>query len=77
SSQGTRSESGTKVKGIDNLLVRISRCCTPVPGDPIIGFVTRGRGVSVHRKDCPNVLTEEFSERLIDVEWESDLKHNY
>lgn len=77
SSQGTRSESGIKVKGIDNLLVRISRCCTPVPGDPIIGFVTRGRGVSVHRKDCPNVLTEEFSERLIDVEWESDLKHNY
>lgn len=72
-----RSESGVKVKGVDNLLVRISRCCTPVPGDQIIGFITRGRGVSVHRKDCPNVLTEECMERLIDVEWDTDYKHNY
>ncbi len=72
-----RSESGVKVRGVDNLLVRISRCCTPVPGDQIIGFITRGRGVSVHRRDCPNVLTEECNERLIDVDWEGDLKHNY
>ncbi|USG64088.1 bifunctional (p)ppGpp synthetase/guanosine-3',5'-bis(diphosphate) 3'-pyrophosphohydrolase [Brevibacillus ruminantium] len=72
-----RSESGVKVKGVDNLLVRISRCCTPVPGDQIIGFITRGRGVSVHRKDCPNVLTDECMERLIDVEWDTDFKHNY
>lgn len=77
SAQPSRSESGVKVKGVDNLLVRISRCCTPVPGDQIIGFVTRGRGVSVHRLDCPNVTAEDCSERLIDVEWESDLKHNY
>ncbi|MEJ8545689.1 RelA/SpoT family protein [Brevibacillus borstelensis] len=72
-----RSESGVKVKGVDNLLVRISRCCTPVPGDQIIGFITRGRGVSVHRRDCPNVLTDESMERLIDVEWDTDFKHNY
>lgn len=73
----SRSESGVQVRGVDNLLVRLSRCCSPVPGDQIIGFVTRGRGVSVHRSDCPNVLTEECNERLIDVDWESNLKHNY
>jgi GTP pyrophosphokinase len=77
SPQIARSESGVKVRGVDNLLVRISRCCTPIPGDQIIGFVTRGRGVSVHRRDCPNVLTEECLERLIDVEWDADAKHNY
>lgn len=72
-----KSESGVKVRGVDNLLVRISRCCTPVPGDQIIGFITRGRGVSVHRLDCPNVLADECSERLIDVEWDTDFKHNF
>ncbi|MFM1652410.1 RelA/SpoT family protein [Brevibacillus sp. B_LB10_24] len=72
-----RSESGVRVEGVENLLVRISRCCTPVPGDDIIGFITRGRGVSVHRRDCPNVLAEDCSERLIPVYWEGDLKHNY
>jgi len=73
----SKSETGVKVRGVDNLLVRLSRCCTPVPGDQIIGFVTRGRGVSVHRRDCPNVQTETCNERLIDVDWEVDLKHNY
>jgi guanosine-3',5'-bis(diphosphate) 3'-pyrophosphohydrolase len=73
----SRSESGIKVRGVENLLIRISRCCNPVPGDRIIGFITRGRGVSVHRRDCPNVMTEECAERLIDVEWDTDLKHNY
>lgn len=75
--QSTKSESGVRVKGVDNLLVRLSRCCTPVPGDDIIGFITRGRGVSIHRRDCPNILTDDCSERLIQVEWEGDLKHNY
>jgi GTP diphosphokinase / guanosine-3',5'-bis(diphosphate) 3'-diphosphatase len=66
-----KSGGGVRVKGIDDVLVRLARCCTPVPGDKIIGFVTRGRGVSVHRIDCPNA-SELLSapERIIDVEWD-------
>lgn len=63
-------ENGVIVKGIENCLVRLSRCCNPVPGDEIIGYVTRGRGVSVHRKDCVNVTgAREEKERLIEVQW--------
>ncbi|GIN20117.1 RelA/SpoT family protein [Siminovitchia fordii] len=64
-----RHEAGVKVKGADNLLIRLSRCCNPVPGDEIIGFITKGRGVSVHRCDCPNVTNSEQENRLIPVEW--------
>jgi GTP pyrophosphokinase len=60
---------GIQVLGTGDLLTRLSRCCNPVPGDQIIGYVTRGEGVSVHRTDCPNVLHEEERERLIDVAW--------
>ncbi len=65
------SGSGVYVEGLDDVMVRLSRCCTPVPGDQIIGFVTRGRGVSVHRSGCINSLTlaGENRERLIEVEW--------
>lgn len=64
-------EGGIVIQGIDNLLIRISRCCNPVPGDEIVGYITKGRGVSIHRKNCPNVLVAKDAEnRLIEVEWE-------
>ncbi|EHM39373.1 RelA/SpoT family protein [Anaeroglobus geminatus] len=68
---GSHNSSGILVKGEPGILVRLAKCCSPVPGDPVIGFVTRGRGVSVHRADCPNVKPEDSDvERLIDVEWD-------
>ncbi len=73
--QERRDNPGIIVKGADNLMIRISRCCNPVPGDDIIGFITKGRGISVHRKDCSNIvsLPDDEKSRMIDVEWE-DLK---
>ncbi|MCD9622636.1 RelA/SpoT family protein [Rhabdothermincola salaria] len=66
------SKSGVHVEGLDDVMVRLSRCCTPVPGDEIMGFVTRGRGVSVHRADCANAVSLAVGQRdrLIDVEWD-------
>ena len=65
---------GVHVEGLDDVMVRLSRCCTPVPGDEIIGFVTRGRGVSVHRSDCSNAAALSADEvgRMIEVEWDRD-----
>lgn len=69
---------GVKVKGIDNILVRFAKCCTPVPGDDIIGFITRGRGVSIHRRDCTNILNaNEVIDRFIEVEWDEDRQISY
>ena len=70
-----KSKSGIVVKGIDDVAVRFSRCCNPVPGDEIVGFVTRGRGLSIHRTDCVNMihLTEGERARLIDAEWEESV----
>lgn len=69
-----RSSNGIIVKGIDDVAVRFSKCCSPVPGDEIIGYVTRGRGISIHRTDCINILNIPEMERgrLIDAEWQSD-----
>ena len=70
----TRSKSGIVVKGIDDMAVRFSRCCNPVPGDEIVGFVTRGRGMSIHRTDCINIinLSDVERSRLITAEWEDN-----
>jgi guanosine-3',5'-bis(diphosphate) 3'-pyrophosphohydrolase len=73
-----RNSSGIRIAGVDDVLVRLSKCCSPVPGDPIMGFVTIGRGVSVHRADCPNTAyMNEAPERILEAEWldASKLQH--
>jgi guanosine-3',5'-bis(diphosphate) 3'-pyrophosphohydrolase len=73
-----RSVEGVLVRGAGNILIRFSHCCNPLPGDPIVGYITRGRGVSVHRVDCPNVrhLSGE-AERLIEVAWDKDVPRTF
>ena len=64
---------GVKIQGIDNMMVRYSQCCQPVPGDAVVGYITSGRGVSIHRSDCPNILKfSEHPERRIEIDWQSD-----
>jgi GTP pyrophosphokinase len=64
---------GVRIQGMENLMVRYSQCCQPVPGDDVIGYITRGRGVSIHRVDCPNVLNlSEHPERRVEIEWEAE-----
>ncbi|MDO5329194.1 MAG: bifunctional (p)ppGpp synthetase/guanosine-3',5'-bis(diphosphate) 3'-pyrophosphohydrolase [Coriobacteriia bacterium] len=79
--KAAHTSNGIVVKGIDDVAVRLSKCCNPVPGDEIIGFVTRGRGISVHRLNCPNAEElEKFPERIIEVNWDSqpskDISYN-
>jgi GTP pyrophosphokinase len=68
---------GIRVNGIGDLMVRFTKCCHPIPGDPIVGFVTRGRGVTVHLRTCPTVINERDVARLIEVEWESEAQQTY
>jgi guanosine-3',5'-bis(diphosphate) 3'-pyrophosphohydrolase len=68
---------GVRVKGVGDLLVRFAKCCHPIPGDPIAGFITRGKGVTVHLRSCPTVLNEREISRLIDVEWEAAPAQTY
>ncbi len=71
-----RSKSGVLINGNANFTVRMAHCCTPVPGDDIVGYISRGRGVSVHRKDCPNIKSME-PERLIEAVWDTGGEENY
>ena len=79
--RGSKPSNGIEVEGVDNCLVRLSKCCNPVPGDPIIGFITRGRGVSVHRTSCINVredkLDEESRARRIRCMWAEGVSQRY
>ncbi len=68
---------GVRVKGVGDLLVRFGKCCQPIPGDPIAGFITRGKGITVHLRACPTVLSEREVTRLIDVEWEAAPAQTY
>jgi GTP diphosphokinase / guanosine-3',5'-bis(diphosphate) 3'-diphosphatase len=68
-----RAQPGVRIQGLDNLMVRYSQCCQPVPGDDVIGYITVGRGVSIHRKDCPNVLgLSQDPDRRVEIEWTAE-----
>ena len=71
--------SGVTIQGVGNLLTRMGRCCNPLPGDPIVGFITRGQGITIHRRDCPNALRhhDENDERIIEVNWGAENSHTY
>jgi GTP pyrophosphokinase len=60
---------GIKIQGVDGLMVRYAQCCQPVPGEPVVGYVTQGRGISIHRADCPNLLTLEGQDRRVEIDW--------
>jgi GTP pyrophosphokinase len=66
---------GIQIDGVDDILVHFAKCCNPLPGDEIIGFITRGRGVTIHSADCPNIIAFRFDrERQIDVQWDDRVK---
>ena len=75
----SKSASGIQVEGVDEVLVKLARCCTPVPGDAIVGFITRGNGVSIHRSDCNNVADLKFhqGDRLVKVQWDPTARSNF
>jgi GTP pyrophosphokinase len=69
---------GVKVQGIEDVLVRLAKCCTPVPGDPIVGYISLGKGITIHRDDCPNVRAlRRNPERFTPVEWDGDASQSF
>jgi GTP pyrophosphokinase len=68
---------GVRVNGVGDLMIRFAKCCHPIPGDPIIGYITRGRGVTVHLPTCPTIVNERDVGRLIEVEWEGQMQQTY
>jgi GTP diphosphokinase / guanosine-3',5'-bis(diphosphate) 3'-diphosphatase len=73
-----KGDKGVRIQGVDNLLVRYSQCCQPVPGDDVIGYITAGRGVSIHRKDCPNILQlTQDPDRRVEIEWTAELGERF
>ena len=74
-----KASQGVRVKGVDNILIRFSRCCNPLPGDDIVGYITRGRGVSIHRSECDNIKahSSDEQERMVEVVWDSQVESIY
>jgi GTP pyrophosphokinase len=68
---------GIRIQGVDGLVVRYAQCCQPVPGDPVVGYVTQGRGISIHRADCPNLLTLTDRERRVEIDWQEQTGESY
>lgn len=73
----TAPATGIRVRGVGDLLTNLARCCNPLPGDGIVGYITRGRGVTIHRQDCPNILRMGDRERLIEVDWGAEITETY
>ena len=77
----SRSKDGVIIEGMDNMLVKFAKCCNPLPGDPIIGFINRGTGVTIHKRDCMNITAAQFlsenGPRLVSAEWDADLEEEF
>ncbi|HET8650752.1 MAG TPA: bifunctional (p)ppGpp synthetase/guanosine-3',5'-bis(diphosphate) 3'-pyrophosphohydrolase [Gemmatimonadales bacterium] len=68
---------GLKIQGVDGLMVRYAQCCQPVPGDPVVGYVTQGRGISIHRADCPNLLNLAVEDRRVEIDWQESAGESF
>jgi GTP pyrophosphokinase len=68
---------GIRIQGIDGMLVRYAQCCQPVPGDAVVGYVTQGRGISIHRADCPNLLTLAEGDRRVEIDWQEQTGESF
>jgi guanosine-3',5'-bis(diphosphate) 3'-pyrophosphohydrolase len=76
SRRSPKEKGGVLIRGIQDVMTRFAKCCTPLPGDPVVGFITRGRGITVHARSCPQVVAED-QERLIEVQWDTSVRALY